>query len=105
MPGKGRPFSKGVSGNPGGRPKVLGDVQELARQKSPEAINTLVGIMNNEKAPPAARVAAANALLIAATASHTAHRANLGQDRSEHDERRGAGCNCRNGIQADDRPH
>jgi hypothetical protein len=24
MPGKGRPFQKGVSGNPGGRPKVLG---------------------------------------------------------------------------------
>ena len=63
LPGKGRPFPKGVSGNPGGRPKVLGDVQELARQKSPEAINTLSNIMHNEKAPPAARVAAANALL------------------------------------------
>jgi hypothetical protein len=63
MPGKGRPFPKGVSGNPGGRPKVLGDVQELARQKSPEAINTLSNIMHDEKAPPAARVAAANALL------------------------------------------
>jgi hypothetical protein len=63
MPGKGRPFQKGISGNPGGRPKVLGDVQELARQKSPEAINTLSNIMHDEKAPPAARVAAANALL------------------------------------------
>ena len=63
MPGKGRPFQKGVSGNPGGRPKVLGDVQELARQQSPEAINTLVTIMQNEKAPHAARVAAANSLL------------------------------------------
>jgi len=63
MPGKGRPFSKGVSGNPGGRPKVLGDVQELAREKSPEAIETLSNIMRDEKAPPAARVAAANALL------------------------------------------
>ncbi|MCP4375767.1 MAG: hypothetical protein GY794_06280 [bacterium] len=63
MPGKGRPFTKGVSGNPGGRPKVLGDVQELAREQSPQAINTLAKIMNNEKTPPAARVAAANALL------------------------------------------
>src|ERR1051325_9624586 len=63
MPGKGRPFLKGVSGNPGGRPKVLGDVQELARQKSPEAIITLANVMHDEKAPPAARVAAANALL------------------------------------------
>jgi len=58
MPGKGRPFPKGVSGNPGGRPKVLGDVQDLARQKSTEAINILSNIMHDEKAPPAARVAA-----------------------------------------------
>ena len=43
--------------------QVLGDVQELARQKSREAITTLANIMHDEKAPPAARVAAANALL------------------------------------------
>ena len=43
---------------------MLGDVQELARQQSPEAINTLVAIMQNEKAAPAARVAAANSLLV-----------------------------------------
>jgi HEAT repeat protein len=42
---------------------VRADVLELARQKSPKAINTLVTIMNDEKAPPAARAAAANALL------------------------------------------
>jgi hypothetical protein len=47
----------------GGRPRVLGDIQELARQKSPEAIETLTDIMQNAKAPPAARVAAANSLL------------------------------------------
>lgn len=41
---------------------MLGEVQELARQKSPEAINILSNIMHDEKAPPAAR-AAANALL------------------------------------------
>ncbi len=63
MADRGKPFQKGVSGNPGGRPKVLGDVQELARQQSPHAIKTLVEIMSNEKTPPAARVAAANALL------------------------------------------
>ena len=63
MPGKGRPFQKGTSGNPGGRPRVLADVQELARERSPEAINILAKVMRDEKAPPAARVAAANALL------------------------------------------
>ncbi len=63
MADRGKPFQKGVSGNPGGRPKVLGDVQELAREQSRHAIKTLVEIMSNEKTPPAARVAAANALL------------------------------------------
>jgi len=38
-------------------------VQELARERSPEAINTLAAIMDDTKAPPAARVAAANSLL------------------------------------------
>jgi len=56
-------FKKGQSGNPGGRPRVLADVQELARQKSPKALDTLEKIMLNEKAPAAARVAAANGLL------------------------------------------
>jgi HEAT repeat protein len=58
-----RGWKKGQSGNPGGRPRVLADVQDLARQRSAEAIDTLTEIMHNEKAPPAARVAAAGALL------------------------------------------
>jgi hypothetical protein len=56
-------FRKGVSGNPGGRPRELVGVRELARQQGPKAIETLTAIMDDEKAPPNARTAAANALL------------------------------------------
>jgi hypothetical protein len=56
-------FIPGQSGNPGGRPKVVGEVRESARQHTIEAINTLVSIMQDQKAPPAARVLAANSIL------------------------------------------
>jgi hypothetical protein len=59
----GKPFKKGRSGNPGGRPKVVAEVKELARAHTGEAIETLVSIMTNPKSAPAARVSAANALL------------------------------------------
>ena len=41
---KGRPFEKGVSGNPNGRPKgtsTTQEIRELARQHCPDAIATL----------------------------------------------------------------
>ena len=42
---------------------MLADIQELAREQCPEALETLSGIMQSKKAPAAARVAAANSLL------------------------------------------
>lgn len=57
------PFQKGQSGNPGGRPKVVGVVQDLAREHTPDAINTLAEIMTDENAPPAQRIAAAQVML------------------------------------------
>ena len=59
----GRPFQPGKSGNPGGRPRPVQSIQELARKHTIEALDVLVQIMLNEKGPPNARVAAANTLL------------------------------------------
>ena len=50
-------------GETGGRPRAAHSIQELARKHTIEALDVLVQIMLNEKAPPNARVAAANTLL------------------------------------------
>src|SRR5246127_4729855 len=55
-------FRKGVSGNPGGRPKVLGEVQELARQHAPSAIAELARLAVKTKSETA-RIAAIRELL------------------------------------------
>lgn len=57
------PFVKGQSGNPGGRPKALKDVEEIARSHTPAAMQTLAAICVDPEQPGAARVSAANALL------------------------------------------
>jgi len=55
-------FRKGQSGNPGGRPKVLGDVQELARQHAPKIIAELARLALKAKSETA-RIAAIRELL------------------------------------------
>ena len=42
------PFTKGKSGNPGGRPKEDAEVKALAREKGPDAIAKLVEHMEGE---------------------------------------------------------
>ena len=56
-------WKKGVSGNPGGRPSGVGEIRDIARLHTDEAIQTLVTVMNDSKAPPSARVGAATAVL------------------------------------------
>src|SRR4051794_5913362 len=56
-------WKKGQSGNPGGRPKAIVKVEELAREHTTEAIETLGEIMRDKQAPSSSRVAAASALL------------------------------------------
>jgi hypothetical protein len=56
-------FGAGNKANPGGRPKEIGHVRELARQHTEDAIRTLVEVMHDPEEKGPARVAAAQALL------------------------------------------
>lgn len=57
------PFVKGQSGNPGGRPKAVAAVEEVARQHTALAMNTLAEICGDVEQPASARVSAASTLL------------------------------------------
>ena len=65
-------WKKGVSGNPGAVPsrpetierrKIVENVRQLCKEKSFDAVNALVEVMNSKTAPPSARVVAANSIL------------------------------------------
>ena len=43
-------FTPGTSGNPGGRPRLAEEFQELVRGHSDEALHTLVSILRNGRA-------------------------------------------------------
>jgi hypothetical protein len=55
-------FRKGKSGNPGGRPKVLGELQTLARNHAPEVIAELARLAVKARSETA-RIAAGRELL------------------------------------------
>jgi hypothetical protein len=65
-------WKRGQSGNRSGRPKrpatvearkVIADVKAAARELTPQALGTLQEIMEDKRAPPAARVTAASEIL------------------------------------------
>lgn len=45
--GNGKPFEKGQSGNPNGRPRIPQEFKELAKTKSLGALNKIIEIMEN----------------------------------------------------------
>ena len=63
MPVSTTTWAKGQSGNPGGRPRILEAVRDIARESTTLAIETLRTIAADTDAPHAARVSAATALL------------------------------------------
>jgi hypothetical protein len=58
----GRPFVKGQSGNPGGRPRIVGELRDLARVHAPAAIQELARLALKAKSETA-RIAAIRELL------------------------------------------
>ena len=60
-PGRATAFKKGQSGNPGGRPKTIAEVRDLARSYTVAAIDALVANLSDPSG--AVRNAAAQTLL------------------------------------------
>jgi len=69
---RGKPFQKGQSGNPNGRPAIIRDIQTLARAHTVTAFDALIEVVKDRGAPPSARVAAASQVLDRAYGKPTA---------------------------------
>lgn len=63
MPSEDTQFSPGVSGNPGGRPRIAPEVRELAAEHGPKAFLKVIEIMNDPKAQRRVQLAAAEVIL------------------------------------------
>ncbi len=61
--GKGKPFTKGRSGNPGGRPKLPAELRERAQAVTGDMLDVLVALARDPAQSGAVRVSAANSVL------------------------------------------
>ena len=59
----GRPFKKGQSGNPSGRPKTPREVVDMCREATPEAIRRVIELMKDRDQPGRVILRAAELLL------------------------------------------
>jgi hypothetical protein len=46
--GQGKPFRKGVSGNPKGRPIILKELKDLCQAAAPAALERVIGFVSHE---------------------------------------------------------
>ena len=61
--GKGRPFEKGQSGNPSGRPKVDKNVKEMLKAAAPKAAALLIETIEDPKVKMELRIRCAETVL------------------------------------------
>ena len=61
--GKGRPFEKGQSGNPSGRPKMDDETKAILKAAAPDAAKLMVKMMNDPKIQPKLRMQAAEVVM------------------------------------------